>query len=155
MPTNGAKSATKPEGGPDDQLYLPSLPFQPHQWLLTTTIEYDGDFTALQLPGGCENEFWRTWCEQWKLPSRLQSQALSYRPMSFSPRCQYTNSTNRYFRVSCMYWVSQERLFFCVVARCSGLVVVALVISYLPAWEPIHDTPGPIMELFCWNLVPL
>jgi len=31
MPTNGAKSATKPEGGPDDRFYLPSSPFQHHQ----------------------------------------------------------------------------------------------------------------------------
>jgi len=69
MPTNGAKIATKPEGGPDDQLYLSSLPFQCNQWLSTILIEYIGASLLFNLPGGCENEFWSTWFEQWKLPS--------------------------------------------------------------------------------------
>jgi len=31
MPTNGTKNAIKPERGPDDQLYLSSLPLQHRQ----------------------------------------------------------------------------------------------------------------------------
>jgi len=46
-------------------------------------------------------------------------------PNGIGSKYQYINLTNGYIRESCVYWVSHESLLWCVVAHCSGLLVMA------------------------------